>query len=89
MRQVICRLSARGILSVFTALAALTILIAPCAGGQSAKDAAARAQATALFAKALAVSDIRAPGSAPFELRGAINVESHGKGGVTGGYLLK
>ncbi len=89
MRQVICRLSCRATLLTLAALAALSILIVPCAGGQSAKDAAARAQATALFARAVSVTDIRAPGSPPFELRGAINVQSHGKGGANGEYLLR
>lgn len=74
--------------------AALTTLVffatVHCARGQSTKDAAARAQATALFARALAVSDIRAPGSPPFEMRGTINIkgDKH-KPDISGTYLMK
>lgn len=53
------------------------------------KDAAARAQALALFQKALAVSDIRAPGSPPFELRGTIDVRGGDKKDESGTYDLK
>ncbi|MHB8526231.1 MAG: energy transducer TonB [Candidatus Acidiferrales bacterium] len=75
-------------------LAALWVLVLPfaaCARDRSAKNAAARAQATALFAKALALSDLRAPGSPPFELRGTIDTHQHDhkKKDVTGTYLLK
>lgn len=63
---------------------------APPAHSQSAKDVAARAQAAALFAKALAVTDLRTPGSPPFEMRGTINEHQRGdKKDVTGTYLLK
>lgn len=67
----------------------LALLFAISARGQSDKDAAARAQATALFAKALALSDLCAPGSPPFELRGTINVPQRGGKDVEGTYLLK
>lgn len=87
--QAIVRGSYGRIFSALVALTALSILVAPCARSQSAKDAAARTEATALFAKALSVSDIRTPGSPPFEMRGTINVQSHGKGGATGSYLLR
>lgn len=73
---------------LLAALSVLALPFAPSASGQSDKDAAARAQATALFAKALAVTDLRAPGSPPFELRGTINVHQ-GLRKVTGTYLLK
>jgi len=62
---------------------------APSASAQSGKDAAARAQATAMFAKALALSDLRAPGSPPFELRGTVTALQRGRKHVTGTYLLK
>jgi len=75
--------------SVLAALSVLAWPFAPSARSQSAKDVAARAQATALFAKALAVSDLRAPGSPPFELRGTINARQRGRKDVTGAYLLK
>ena len=72
-------------------LAALSVLVAftPSASGQSDKDAAARVQATALFAKALALTDLRAPDSPPFELRGTINAHQRGDKDLTGTYLLK
>lgn len=83
-----------------TLSSAFSILVAVCgalalatplrAGDKSSKDAAARAQALALFQKALAVSDIRAPGSPPFELQGKIDVrESSGAKLANGTYLLK
>lgn len=79
---------------------AVSILVAICgalalatllrAGDKSSKDAAARAKALTLFQKALAVSDIRAPGSPPFELQGKIDVrESSGAKAASGTYLLK
>lgn len=73
---------------VLAALSALALPFAPLASGQSGKEAAARAQATALFAKALALSDLRAPGSPPFELHGTIDIHQ-GLRKVTGVYLLK
>jgi len=74
--------------SVLAVLSALAMPFAPSAHSQSAKDVAARAQATAMFAKALALSDLRAPGSPPFEMRGTINVHQ-GLRKTTGVYLLK
>src|SRR5579864_1394321 len=77
---------------IFTTLAALMILalsLLPPAFAQSAKEAAAREQATALFANALAVSDIRAPGSPPFELQGTIEVHEAGDKNAQGTYDLK
>jgi len=75
--------------SVLAVLSALAMPFAPSAHSQSAKDAAARSRATALFAKALAVTDLRAPGSPPFEMRGTINVPQRGREDATGTYLLK
>ncbi|MGC1105753.1 MAG: energy transducer TonB [Candidatus Acidiferrales bacterium] len=89
MRQVIFRLSCGATVLNLLALAALSIFIAPSARSQSAKDAATRAQATALFAKALSVTDIRAPGSPPFVLRGTISVQRVYRKAVIGTYLLK
>jgi hypothetical protein len=77
---------------IFSVLAALWVLALPFAASarsQSTKDAAARAQATALFAKALALTDLRAPGSPPFELRGTITMHQRTQKDVTGTYLLK
>lgn len=88
MCKIIDSPSCRTICSVLTALALLAV--ARCACARPDKDSAARAQAIALFAKALAVSDLRAPGSPPFEMRATITVEqTHGKPSVTGAYLLK
>lgn len=85
--NVTSRIFCRTICSI---LAVLTFLaLCSPAYGQSAKDPAARTQAAALFAKALAVSDIRAPGSPPFQMSGTINLkDSRGKT-ATGAYLLK
>lgn len=74
---------------VLAVLSVLALPFAPSACGQSDKDRAARAQATALFAKALAVTDLRAPGSPPFELRGTIVARQRGRKDVTGTYVLK
>lgn len=87
MRSVTFQLSCRTICSL---LVVLVFLVAVrCSFGQSAKDAAARAQATALFAKALAVSDIRAPGSPPFEMRATITVKQRFGKPTIGSYLLE
>lgn len=68
----------------------VTMTTATRARDKSNKDAAVRAQALALFQKALAVSDIRAPGSPPFELQGTIDVrEASGAKLTSGTYLLK
>jgi len=89
-RKVNLRLSPRAFLSLLASLAFLILPFAPWAHGRPSKDADVRAQATALFAKALAVSDLRAPGSPPFEMRATINVEqSHHEPSVVGTYLLK
>lgn len=82
--KIIQTFSSRSVFSVLAALSVLALPFAPSANGQSDKDAAARAQATAMFAKALALTDLRAPGSPPFELRGTINVRK-----AAGTYLLK
>lgn len=74
---------------LIAALPVSIFAISVWAGDKSSKDAAARAQATALFAKALAVSDIRAPGSPPFELQGTIDVRGAGAKVANGTYLLK
>lgn len=81
----------RIIARILFAASAIVLLAAPAwPGDKSAKDAAARAQALALFQKALAVSDIRAPGSPPFELQGTIDVRQAGGAKLTSGtYLLK
>jgi TonB family protein len=85
---VIFQLSRPRVVSLFAGFAVLILLFALPAHSQSARDAAARAQATALFAKALAVSDIRAPGSMPFEMRATINIKPRfGKASI-GSYLL-
>ncbi|HEV2288321.1 MAG TPA: TonB family protein [Candidatus Acidoferrales bacterium] len=80
-------------LRILSSLLLLSLLILPLASwvlGDSSKDADARAQAVALFAKALAVSDLRAPGSPPFEMRGTITVEQENhKPAISGTYLLK
>lgn len=82
-------LSQLRILSSLLLLSLLILPLAPWVFGDSSKDADVRARAIALFAKALAVSDLRAPGSPPFEMRGTINVEaSHGKS-ATATYLLE
>ena len=88
MCKVTSRLSPRTIFSLLVLIAVLSV--ARCACGQSDKDLAARAQATALFAKALSVSDLRAPGSPPFEMRATINIEqSRHKPPIQGTYLLE
>lgn len=74
---------------LITALIFLSMATATRAGDKSNKDAAARAQALALFQRALAVSDIRAPGSPPFELQGTIDVPAAGGKIAQGTYLLK
>jgi TonB family protein len=74
--------------ALITSLAFLSMAMAARAGDKPSKDAAARAQAVALFQKALAVSDIRAPGSPPFELEGKIQIQGGGKDAY-GTYLLK
>jgi hypothetical protein len=77
---------------------ASAFLLAAClfAGGfpaaaraKSNKKADTRAQAQALFQKALAVSDIRAPGSPPFELQGTIDIHEGGGKDAHGTYDLK
>lgn len=86
--NVTSRLSCFKICSVAVVLA--VFVLSRLASAKSAKDSAARAQAAALFAKALAVSDLRAPGSPPFEMAGTISIgENHGKHPTTGTYLLK
>lgn len=89
IRKIIQTLSNRRVFSALAALSVLALLFAVPACGQSDKDAAARAQATALFAKALAVTDLRAPGSPPFELRSTITTHQHAHKDATGTYLLK
>ncbi|HEV2490192.1 MAG TPA: energy transducer TonB [Candidatus Acidoferrales bacterium] len=74
---------------LIASLVFLTMTTAGRASDKSSKDAAARPQALALFQKALAVSNIRAPGSPPFELRGTILVHGVGKEDASGTYLLK
>ncbi|HEV2298760.1 MAG TPA: energy transducer TonB [Candidatus Acidoferrales bacterium] len=74
---------------LIVSLVFLTMTTATRAGDKSSKDAAARAQAVALFQKALEVEDIRAPGSPPFELQGTIVVHGGGQKDATGTYLLK
>ncbi len=91
--QRICKVTvwifSQTIVSVLAVVAIAGFAAVPCAHAQTAKDTAARAQAAELFAKALTVSDIRAPGSPPFELRGTINIQATQKTNVTGTYLLK
>ncbi len=87
MCKVTSRLSPRTICSVIVLFAFLSV--ARCARGQSDKDLAARAQATALFAKALAVSDLRSPGSPPFEMRATITIDQRFGKPESGSYLLK
>jgi TonB family protein len=80
----------RTILSALLLPVLLILPLAPRVLGGPSKDADVRAQATALFTKALAVSDLRARGSPPFEMRATINVEqSHHEPSVVGTYLLK
>lgn len=74
---------------LITSLVFLSMATVTLAGDKSSKDAAARAQALALFQKALAVSDIRAPGSPPFELQGTIDVHGGRITDAHGTYLLK
>jgi TonB family protein len=72
------------VVALFAVVAGLTLFSSSPVRGQSAKDAAA------LFAKALAVSDIRAPGSLPFELQATIDIEQpHHEPPIEGKYLLK
>lgn len=66
-----------------------TLTLTLCTLGQSAKDADARAQAAALFAKALAASNIHAPGSPPFEMRATITVKLRSGKPSIGSYLLE
>lgn len=70
-------------------VACLLLAVPVYSGNKSAKDEAARAQALTLFQKALAVSDIRAPGSPPFELQGTVNVHGGDKKDESGTYDLK
>jgi hypothetical protein len=77
----------RKMIVVLALVAAANLALARRARGQTPKNATARAQAAALFAKALAASDIRAPGSPPFELHGTINIGGHRK--ISGTYLLE
>lgn len=72
-------------LALLAAIVALTLSV-PRAWARKKQDR--RAEAEALITKALAVSDLRAPGSPPFEMRGIIEVhQSHGKP-AEGSYLL-
>ncbi|MFZ0335985.1 MAG: energy transducer TonB [Candidatus Acidiferrales bacterium] len=89
MCEIIFRPARRRIVHALAALTVLALPFALCAHAQSSKDAAARAQATALFAKALAASDIRAPGSPPFEMRATIIVAQRFGKPATGAYSLK
>ncbi len=83
-------LSQLRILSSLLLLSLLILPLAPWVFGDSSKDADVRAQAIALFAKALAVSDLRAPGSPPFEMRGTITVEQEKhRPAISGTYLLE
>lgn len=89
MCNAIPRLSSESRFFVVAVLSLLALSVAPCAFGQSAKDADARTRATALFAKALAASDLRAPGSPPFEVRGTITVKQRFGKPIVGSYSLE
>jgi Gram-negative bacterial TonB protein C-terminal len=67
----------------------VTLFCAPQARGDSKKDAEARAKAEAMIQKAIALSDLRAPGSQPFMLAGEINIHQPDGSVAHGTYLLK
>jgi Gram-negative bacterial TonB protein C-terminal len=67
----------------------VTLFCAPQARGDSKKDAEGRAKAEAMIQKAIALSDLRAPGSQPFMLAGEINIRQPDGSVAHGTYLLK
>jgi TonB family protein len=90
MCNFILSLPYRWIFSVLAPSILLILALVPCARCQSAAAAGAEIKANALFARALAVSDLRAPGSPPFEMRATINIgQARHKAPPSGTYSLE
>lgn len=64
------------------------VLGATSTKGNSGNSDAKNAEADALIEKALALSDVRAPGSPPFELRGTISIPTDKGATAEGTYVL-